>query len=486
MAKPATTVSGLQPYPAYKPSGVEWLGDVPEHWNVLRGKQILRCIDIRSTSGEEELLTVSSERGVVPRASATVTMFKAESYIGHKLCWPGDLVINSLWAWARGLGVSRHHGIISSAYGVYRLRRPYSDYTAFMHELVRSTPFHFELQVQSRGIWISRLQLTDQAFLGAQFPIPPPQDRDAIACFLDHADRRIRRCIQAKEKLVELLEEQRQAIINEAVTGRVDVRTGQRYPAYKPSGVEWLGEIPEEWAVRRLGQLAISFRTGPFGSMIHRSDYVDGGTPLINPVHMRQGRIVEDPCCSISSSVGQRLSNYRLEKHDLVFARRGELGRCALVRDRESGWLCGTGSIRVRIAYADIEPEYLISALQGAWVGEHLSISSVGTTMKNLNTAILKRVPVLVPPLETQRHLLKQITLRSRKIDLAISWLHQQTALLSEFRTRLISDVVTGKLDVRDAAAKLAADLEEPESITRPDASVVMGGGSPQRPNVAT
>jgi type I restriction enzyme, S subunit len=167
----------LKPYTVYKDSGVSWLGEVPEHWAVKRGKAIFRCIDIRSSKGEEELLTVSSDRGVVPRSSATVTMFKAESYVGYKLCWPGDLVINSLWAWARGLGVSRYHGIVSSAYGVYRLRPKFEAYSEFVHQLVRSNPFQWELQVRSKGIWISRLQMTDESFLGAPFPLPPPESK---------------------------------------------------------------------------------------------------------------------------------------------------------------------------------------------------------------------------------------------------------------------------------------------------------------------
>lgn len=153
-------------------------------------------------------MTVSSERGVIPRSDTTVTMFKAESYKGYKLCWPSDLVINSLWAWARGLGVSQYHGIISSAYGVYRLRDPYSDYTGYIHILVRSLPFNYELHVRSKGIWVSRLQLTDEAFLGAPIPLPDRREQSAIVQFLNHADRRIQRYIRAKEKLLLLLEEQ--------------------------------------------------------------------------------------------------------------------------------------------------------------------------------------------------------------------------------------------------------------------------------------
>ena len=144
---------------------MSWLGDVPEEWNVRKGKTLFRCVDIRSSDGLEELLTVSSDRGVVRRSSTTVTMFKAESYAGHKLCWPEDLVINSLWAWSRGLGVSPRHGIVSTAYGVYRLREPDRNQSAYIDRLVRSTPFSLELRVRSKGIWISRLQLTDEAFL---------------------------------------------------------------------------------------------------------------------------------------------------------------------------------------------------------------------------------------------------------------------------------------------------------------------------------
>src|SRR5205085_380995 len=110
----------------------------PRHWVIKRGKSYLTSIDQRSKEGKEELLTVSSSRGVIPRNSTKVTMFKAESYAGYKLCWPGDLVINSLWAWGGGLGVSQHHGVISTAYGVYRPRASAQISPRYLHELVRS------------------------------------------------------------------------------------------------------------------------------------------------------------------------------------------------------------------------------------------------------------------------------------------------------------------------------------------------------------
>jgi len=246
-------IAHLKPYPAMRDSGVPSLRQVPGHWDVKRGKVLFRCIDIRSRVGTEELLTVSSDGGVVPRSSTTVTMFKAESYAGYKLCWPGDLVINSLWAWwARGLGVSRRHGIVSSAYGVYPLRAQYTNYSAYFHELVRSAPFNWELRVRSKGVWISRLQLTDEAFLGAPFPLPPQHEQAAIARFLDYNDRRISRNVSAKQKLIRLLEDQKQVIIQRAVIRGLDPDVPLR-----PSGVGWLGDIPGHWDARRNAQLFV-------------------------------------------------------------------------------------------------------------------------------------------------------------------------------------------------------------------------------------
>ena len=209
-----------------------------------------------------------------------------------------DLVINSLWAWAQGLGVSQHHGIVSSAYGVYR---PLLGVNArFIHLLVRSIPFQWELQVRSKGIWVSRLQLTDEEFLGAPFPLPPLAEQAATVRYLDYVDRRIRRYVSAKQKLIALLEEEKQAVVNRAVTRGLDPNV-----RLKPSGVEWLGDVPEHWE-RTLGQAADSFRTGPFGSMLHQSDYVEDGTPVINPVHMRDRNDCRGPkvhrlrsCCTI-------------------------------------------------------------------------------------------------------------------------------------------------------------------------------------------
>ncbi len=455
MTKPArprkSNVMKLDPYPKYKDSGVMWLGKVPAHWPVVPNRGAFTEVNDQNHPNEE-MLSVTIGRGVVKQSTLLDdTSMKDGSKIdrsSYKLVQPGDIAYNKMRAWQGAIGVSSYRGIISPAYVVQRPRK--GNNPDFLHYLLRTSAFAKEAERNSYGIASDMWSLRPEHFKTIRSCLPPPDEQAAIVRYLDHADEQIQRYIAAKERLTALLEEQRQALVHQAVTRGLD--PGVRL---KPSGVEWMGDVPEHWSIRTLGQIADSFRTGPFGSMLHQSDYTEGGTPVINPIHIRSGVIVEDPRCSVSEAVADRLSAHRLAQHDLIFSRRGELGRCALVRDRETTWLCGTGSIRVRIEYASIEPEFLIQALQVQWVGEYLSLASVGATMNNLNTGILKSVPILVPPVREQRYILEHVGRRIRAIHHAISQAHHQINLMNEYRTRLIADVVTGQLDVRGTATQL-------------------------------
>jgi type I restriction enzyme S subunit len=458
-------ITGLKPYPAMKDSGVPWLGEVPEHWKVLKLRRVLRRVTERNRP-DLPLLSVVRERGVILRDTTGTDEnhnFIPDDLSNYKVVRTGQFAMNKMKAWQGSYGVSRYDGIVSPAYFVFDLSGVQGE---FFHTAIRSRAYVPSFTQASDGVRIGQWDLAEARMREISFLVPPLHEKAAIVRFLAHADRRIRRYIRAKQKLIKLLEEQKQATTHRAVTRGLDPDV-----RLKSSGVEWLGEVPEHWEVRTLGQIATSFRTGPFGSMLHQSDYVDGGTPLVNPTHMNGGTIVEDTRCSAPSAVIDRLSNYVLAKHDVVFSRRGELGRCALVRDREVGWLCGTGSIRVRVDYADIEPEYLIEALQVPWVGEYLSLFSVGATMDSLNTGILKGVPVLIPPVSEQRKLLRGTARMTLTISQAMFAAEREISFLREYGTRLIADVVTGKLDVCEAAARLPDALEESEPLNETDAA---------------
>jgi type I restriction enzyme S subunit len=176
--------------------------------------------------------------------------------------------------------------------------------------------------------------------------------------------------------------------------------------------------LPRGWEVARFGDYFFELCTGPFGSVIHKEDYVDGGVPLINPSHMIEGRISHDPSVSVSSAMAGQLGAYRLAAGDVVLARRGEVGRYALVTEVEDGWLCGTGSFFVKL-YEACNREFLGLILEDPDLRMHLLGESVGSTMTNLNQRILIETPIALPPLAEQSRIVTRVeSLRRLCFDL--------------------------------------------------------------------
>jgi type I restriction enzyme S subunit len=215
-------IDGLQPYAAYKQSALLWSGRVPSHWSELRAKCFFREIDERSHTGREDLLSVSHISGVKKRSESNATMFLAKSNKGHKRCQPGDLVINTMWAWMGALGVSRQSGLVSPSYGVYRPIDGSALRNEYVHHLVRTPQYVSEYIARSTGIHSSRLRLYPDQFLRIPLVCPPGDEQAAIVRFLNYANRRIERAIQTKKKLIALLNEQKQVIIHRAVTRGLD------------------------------------------------------------------------------------------------------------------------------------------------------------------------------------------------------------------------------------------------------------------------
>ncbi|HLF96484.1 MAG TPA: restriction endonuclease subunit S [Methylococcaceae bacterium] len=234
-------------YPDYRRPEHPWIRQVPKYWDERRAKAFLREVNDRSTTGREELLSVSHLTGVTPRSQKNVTMFKAESYIGHKRCQPGDIVINTMWAWMAALGVSQHVGLVSPAYGIYRAHDPETYNPRYLDYLLRSHAYVAEYNCRSTGIQSSRLRLYPTQFLDIPFICPPRDEQDQIVAYLRAQDAKIARFIRDKRRLIELLNEQKQTLIHRAVTRGLD-----RDATLKPSGIKWLGDVPAHWFARRL------------------------------------------------------------------------------------------------------------------------------------------------------------------------------------------------------------------------------------------
>lgn len=218
----ATAVTrGLDPKVKLRDSGVPWLGEIPAHWEIERARWLFRERDVRSTTGEEEMLTVSHLTGVTPRSEKDVNMFEAETNEGYKLCEPGDLVINTLWAWMGAMGIAPMKGIVSPAYNVYepgpRLAPAYID------ALVRLPVFAQEVTRYSKGVWSSRLRLYPEGFFEVYLPIPPQEEQRAVVAHTARETAKLDAVRAATERTIALLKERRSALIAAAVTGQLDV-----------------------------------------------------------------------------------------------------------------------------------------------------------------------------------------------------------------------------------------------------------------------
>lgn len=214
---------GLNPDVRMKDSGIEWLGEIPEHWQVFRAKVLFEEVDERSSTGDEELLTVSHITGVTRRSEKEVNMFMAESMEGYKKCNQGDLVINTMWAWMGAMGIAPEAGIVSPSYNVYRFRHGncepwYYDY------LIRTGRFISEVICHSKGVWTSRLRLYPAEFFEIRMPYPPLQEQIQIINAIRHETGNYDELERKLLESIDMLLEYRTALISAAVTGKIDVR----------------------------------------------------------------------------------------------------------------------------------------------------------------------------------------------------------------------------------------------------------------------
>ncbi|WP_414545297.1 hypothetical protein [Nostoc sp. CCY0012] len=214
---------GLNPKAPMRDSGVEWIGEIPEHWEVRRAKYIFKEVDERSKTGTEELLSVSHITGVTPRSEKNVNMFMAEDYSGSKLCQKDDIVINIMWAWMGALGVSTITGIVSPSYGVFRQLKAGILNSWYLEHLLRSTEYVAEYNRRSTGLHSSRLRLYAHMFLSMEITLPPKEEQDKIEIVTNDRVADIDKAINAIEREIISLEELRSIIISQAVTGKIKV-----------------------------------------------------------------------------------------------------------------------------------------------------------------------------------------------------------------------------------------------------------------------
>lgn len=212
---------GLNPNASLKPSGLDWLESIPAHWGIERAKNLFLIRDERSETGKEELLTVSHITGVTPRSEKDVYMFQADNKAGYKLCYPGDLVINTLWGWMGAMGISPQEGIVSPDYHVYISKGQMLP--EFVGLLCRSKPFVAEVNRWSKGVWSSRLRLYPDNFFEMRLPVPPRNEQFEIIGAIEANQGKARELGETLRLSIKIAKERRTALITAAVTGQIPI-----------------------------------------------------------------------------------------------------------------------------------------------------------------------------------------------------------------------------------------------------------------------
>jgi type I restriction enzyme S subunit len=442
-----------------KDSGVLWLGQVPEHWEVTPLCAIARMKSI-TDKDNRELLSVYLQRGVVrfTEVDEKRTNVTSEDLSKYQAVDPGDFVLNNQQAWRGSVGVSRYVGIVSPAYLVLSLS-PRID-PAYADLLFRGRSMVDQYLMCSRGVGTIQRNLYWPSLKRLFTLLPPVPDQAATVRFLDHAARRIRRYIRSKQKLIKLLEEQKQAIIHRAVTRGLDPNV-----RLKPSGVAWLGNVPEHWEVRKLKRLCriqsgYAFQSSLFG---------ENGVAVVRMNNLRRGTLDLSDTVRIPNEAC--IDSFALHDKDILYGlsgsvgATGSLGNFAVVRAEHLPAQLNQRIARLEALSSEILNGLLLLWLQASSFYEQVLVSTTGTAQFNVSTTDIEQVRVALPPLSEQTAIVRFVDEKTTRIDALIVATHREADLLREYRTRLIADVVTGKVDVREAAARLPEEIEEPEPL---------------------
>lgn len=453
-------IHNLKPYPAYKDSGIPWLGQVPENWEVKRQRNIVKMlvsnVDKHVLENEDTVRLCNytdvykndkiTERITFMRATASIDEIRRfKLNVGDVIItkdsetW-NDIAVPALVEYeAPDLICGYHLAIL----------RPFIDLISggYLFRALQSQGVESQYYVSANGV--TRYGLSHEAIKSVLIPVPPLPEQSAIVRYLDYMDQRIRRYIHAKQKLIKLLEEQKQAIIHRSVTRGLDPNV-----KLKPSGVEWLGDVPEHWEIKPAKRYyrEIDERSSSGSEELLSVSHLTGVTP-------RSGK-------NITMFMAESYVGYKLcRENDIVintmWAWAGALGV-----SKQTGIVSYSYAV-YRPIQEDIFIHQFIDLLLRTklYVDEYTRRSTgIRSSRLRMYPEIFLRIPIICPPITEQRTILEYIVNSISNIEIAIQSAQREIGLLREYRTRLIADVVTGKLDVREAAASLP-DEEEPEVL---------------------
>jgi type I restriction enzyme S subunit len=449
-------IEGLKPYPKYRESGVPWIGKIPSGWKVVRNGNLFGQRN-QTDFGHLPILEVSLRTGVRVRDFSGAARKQVMSdFSKYKRAARGDLAYNMMRLWQGAVGVAPVDGLVSPAYVV---AIPYSEtFAEFYSFLLRTQKYRDQVDSYSRGIVKDRNRLYWVDFKRIPSVFPPFDDQTAIVRFLYHAGGRIEAYIRAKRKLVSLLNERKQAVIQRVVTRGLDY-----IDQSKPSGIPELGDIPDRWEIAPLKgvctiQSGVTLGKNYLAEVLKEFPYLRVANVQAGRLNLTVVKRLRLPKREASRSI--------LKDGDVLMTEGGDfdkLGRACLWTNQIENCVHQNHVFAVRPNKSRLTSEYLVAMLGTRYAQSYFIRTAKQTTnLASTNKTTLGRFKVLLPNVAEQRRILSGLDAELRPIEEAVQRAEQEIMLIGEYRDRLITDVVTGQFDVRKAARDLPDEAEVP------------------------
>ena len=426
-------------YPKYRESGIQWLGEIPMHWSQRRGKYLFERMQ-RPAGPEDEIVTAFRDGEVTlrrhRREEGFTVALKESGYQGVRR---GDLVIHAMDAFAGAIGVSAADGKCSP---VYSCCRPHNGVSARLYAyLLRAMAEMGFIESLAKGIRERSTDFRWADFGELRLPVPPTGEQEAITWFLDHETARIDALIEEQKRLIDLLQEKRQAVISHAVTKGLNPDVPM-----KDSGVEWLGSVPEHWAVLPLKH-GIDFREGPG---ILAEDFEESGVPLIRISNLKPSGVDLTGCNWLDpEKVDKRWGQFRVREGDLLISGSASTELISEVDKASDGSIPYTGIIIIRPVKGRTSKEFVRYLLQSRAFYAQIELEKTGSTIQHFGPTHLKRMTIALPPVGEQVEIAEQLSGELHQLSELLNEAARVIELLREHRSSLVSAAVTGKIDVR-------------------------------------
>ena len=434
-----------------KNSGVEWIGEIPDDWEVKRGKELFFEINGRCKNPENyPLLSVSEYYGVAPKSEKIDEgdfITHAETLDGYKICQEGDIVQNIMLAWKRATGMSNYEGLISPAYCIYR---PFKGVDSkYYHYLFRTDVYADLFKQFSTGIIDSRLRLYPAKFLSLKYAYPPKSTQQRIASYLDKKCSKIEETIQNQQQVIEKLKAYKQSLITEAVTGKIKIQNGKvcgKYESYKASKLKWLGDfkIPEVWnTIQVKSFVSIPVVDGPHES----PELFDNGIPYISATaienskidfSLKRGFISEKYCDECDK-------RYKPMRDDILMIKLGATTGQVAIIDTDERFNIWVPLAAIRCNKTIALPKFVFYSFQSDYCLKQMEMSWTFGTQQTLGVSSIERLKIFLPNVETQKTIADYLNKKCTAIDTAIEQKQNLIEKLTEYKKSLIYECVTGK-----------------------------------------